>query len=476
MSAAVEQDAGAGWVARGLRWVRDFGTDILNRPPRILVVSFLAMILLGTAFLSLPAATVGPPLNFVDALFTATSATCVTGLIVVDTGAKFTVFGKSVILLLIQVGGLGIMTLSTFFVYLVGGRISFTEREVLRSALSQHPVADLMQVLKSVVIVTVILEGIGAFFLTFTFWRSMPPGEAVFSAVFHSVSAFCNAGFAFFSDSFEAYRGDMFTNGVLMALIVLGGLGFVVLYDLYMNRRELLRGAFDVLGYHSRVVLTTSAALILAGAVVIFVLEYNNTLGEESLFTRMLAAVFQSVTCRTAGFNTLPIGELTNATLLLMMILMFIGASPASCGGGIKTSTFAVLLSSVRARLRLQEDVNIFYRRVPSATVSRSISIAFFATLIVILFALGVLVSELAGRAHPESRGLFLAYLFEVVSAFGTVGLSMGTTSELSSTGRLLITLLMFVGRLGPLTVALAVRGEEMGRRFKYVQEDVLVG
>jgi trk system potassium uptake protein TrkH len=223
-------------------------------------------------------------------------------------------------------------------------------------------------------------------------------------------------------------------------------------------------------------VLFVSAALILSGAIVIFVLEYDNTLSGLSLIHKIMAAVFQSVTARTAGFNTLPIASLSSATLFFVIILMFIGASPASCGGGIKTSTFAVLVASILTRYRLDEDVNIFYRRIPGPIVSRAISVVFFSSLIVVVFTLAVLIAQLTNVSPVETRGMFLEILFEVVSAFGTVGLSTGVTTKLNEIGKVLITLLMFIGRLGPITIALAVRGRASGSRFKYVKENVLIG
>lgn len=449
---------------------------LLLHPARIVLASFFLVIIFGTFLLMLPQATVARSLSFVDALFTATSATCVTGLIVVDTGAAFTQFGQIVILVLIQIGGLGIMTFSTFFVYLIAGRLSLTEREILQDTLSQHPMADLARLLKLVLFFTLAIEAIGAGLLALRFIEFYPISKAIYYGIFHSISAFCNAGFALFATSFESYRDDILVNSVLSGLIILGGLGFVVLFDLFKNRRELGAQFFIKLSFHSRIVLFVTAILILSGHIIFFVLEYGNSLENVPFSGKILASFFQSVTSRTAGFNTLKTNELSNATLFFLMILMFIGASPGSCGGGIKTSTFAVLVSSVVARLHLQEEVNIFYRRIPGSIVSRAISVAFFSTLIVVIFTMLILVAEIPEVSHLETRGKFLEYMFEVASAFGTVGLSTGVTSELTRLGKILITLLMFIGRLGPLTVALAVQGREERPRFKYVQDSVLVG
>lgn len=450
--------------------------DLFLYPARIILLSFLVIIMLGTVLLMFPGITSDEPLTFVDALFTATSATCVTGLVVVDTGTKFTVFGQMVILFLIQIGGLGIMTFSTFFVYLVAGRLSITGRDLLQDTFSQRPMFDLVRLLRSIFLVTVTIEAIGWVLLTSKFVQTLPLPRAMYLALFHAISAFCNAGFSLFSNSFVDYQEDIFLNTVLICLIVLGGLGFVVIFDLYKNRKSLIRWNFSKLTYHTRIVLFITSILIILGFMFIFGLEYKNSLENTSLKTKTLASVFQSVTARTAGFNTLNIQALSNSTLLFLMMLMFVGASPGSCGGGIKTSTFAVITASVISRFRMQEDVNIFYRRIPATIVSRAISVFFFSVLFIAMFTMMLLISETHGIPHTQSRGMFLEYLFEAVSAFGTVGLSTGITPALSQLGRILITILMFIGRLGPLTIALAVQGRESAPRFKYVQESVLVG
>ncbi|MFQ6112805.1 MAG: TrkH family potassium uptake protein, partial [bacterium] len=324
--------------------------DLFLYPARIILLSFLVIIMLGTVLLMFPGITSDEPLTFVDALFTATSATCVTGLVVVDTGTKFTVFGQMVILFLIQIGGLGIMTFSTFFVYLVAGRLSITGRDLLQDTFSQRPMFDLVRLLRSIFLVTVTIEAIGWVLLTSKFVQTLPLPRAMYLALFHAISAFCNAGFSLFSNSFVDYQEDIFLNTVLICLIVLGGLGFVVIFDLYKNRKSLIRWNFSKLTYHTRIVLFITSILIILGFMFIFGLEYKNSLENTSLKTKTLASVFQSVTARTAGFNTLNIQALSNSTLLFLMMLMFVGASPGSCGGGIKTSTFAVITASVISR------------------------------------------------------------------------------------------------------------------------------
>jgi len=440
-------------------------------PARILVVSFMAVISIGTFLLRLPLATNGPGLSFVDALFTATSATCVTGLVVTDTGSTFSPFGQIVILVLIQLGGLGLMTFSTFFVYLLGRKLSLGGRELLQHTFSQLPIMTVKKLLRAIFLTTVVVETTGAVVLTLRFWLDMPLGRAFYFGVFHAISAFCNAGFSLMADSMIGYQGDVVVNVMLMVLIVIGGVGFIVISEIgFRPDRGLSR-----LSLHSRLVIYSSATLIAVGFVFFFIMETNNVMAPMSYKSQFLTALFQSITARTAGFNTVDIGALANSTLFLLCILMFVGASPGSCGGGIKTTTFAILVSQIRSSFKSQEDVNILYRRVPAEVISKAISVSFFSAMIIVVFTIALLSTELAGLSHQASRGLFLEILFEVTSAFGTVGLSTGMTSQLSQAGRVLIILLMFVGRMGPVTIAMAVGNRERVS-YKYAEENIMVG
>ncbi|NUM77825.1 hypothetical protein HUU40_25975 [candidate division KSB1 bacterium] len=462
----LSQDFPSKSLVRWRNWQRRLG------PARILMASFGGLILLGTFLLTLPAASQGDPVGFIDALFTATSATCVTGLTVVDTGKTFSLFGQSVILALIQLGGLGLMTFSSFFMYLLGGgRLSLGGRDILQETLSQGPMQNLKALLKTVFLATVVIEITGALLLTLCFLRDMPVTSAFYYGVFHAVSAFCNAGFALYVDNLEAFKGDVLFNFTITSLIILGGLGFVVIFEINRKRQ---RPQYH-LSLHARLVLRMTAGLIIAGAVGIFVLEITNTLEKLPWGERILSCYFQSVTARTAGFNTLSVGTLTDATLLLLIALMFIGASPGSCGGGIKTTTGAVLLAFIRARFRNEENVHLLHRRIPSDVLARAISVVFFSAALIMIFTFLLLFSEAASISHQQSRGIFLELFFEVTSAFATVGLSTGITSSLTPLSKLLITLVMFIGRLGPLTVAIAV-GKEAKTRFTYAQENVLIG
>lgn len=444
--------------------------DLLNTS-QMLVLGFGAIIFTGTFLLMLPMASTGEPLHFIDALFTATSATCVTGLIVLDTGSAFTHFGQGVILGLIQVGGLGIMTISTFLLYLFQGKLSLSGRGLLEETLSQSPVQHLKSLLKTVFLATMTIEGLGALILSLRFMMDMSWSRAIYFGAFHSISAFCNAGFSLYPDSFIGYQDDFTINFTISSLIIIGGLGFIVLYELNQYRMRHIHR----ISLHTRLVLITSFVLILGGALLILLLEMNSSLTGYSWVSRLDIAFFQSLTTRTAGFNTIDLSQLSNPTLYIMIILMLIGASPGSCGGGMKTTTFAVILFFIKAKFYNQQSVSVFQRRIPPSAVSKAVTVAFFSFALISVITMLLLITELSGISHQESRGLFLEMLFEVTSAFGTVGLSLGVTPTLTNLGRLLITFMMFVGRLGPLTLALAVGSRET-THFQYAQEDVLIG
>lgn len=449
---------------------------LFQSPPRLVLLSFCVVILVGSLLLMLPQATVGAGgLSFWNSLFTSTSATCVTGLIVLDTGSDFTVLGQIIILILIQIGGLGIMTISTFFIYLISGRLGIFEREVLFDTLSQDPMRNLTRLLITVFLYTLAIEAIGFLLLTLGFWRFFPLRSAAYLGLFHSISAFCNAGFSLFSDSFIDFKGDPLIGLTVCTLIILGGLGFVVIYDLYLNRRTTLRLFISRLSLHSRLVLTVTGWLIAGGTLAFYLLERSNTLAGLPVPRQILVALFQSVTTRTAGFNSVEVPALANSTLFLFMVLMFIGASPASCGGGIKTTTFAILIRSIAARFRMRGDVNFYERRIPQETVSKMTAIVFFTLFTLVVFTLCLLITELPEISHARIRGTFLEYAFEAMSAYGTVGLSMGVTPHLMNTGKVLIVLLMFIGRLGPLTIAIALKGRREPK-YRYMKENILVG
>jgi len=444
-------------------------------PNHVVIGAFLCVILTGTVLLCLPQSAARERVSVIDALFTCTSSVCVTGLSVVDIGSTYSLLGQIVTILLIQIGGLGITTFSTFFVYLTGGRMSLRGRGVVESTLTQYPVRNMGQLLLRILLVTAVIEGIGAALL----YPSLTPYNRAgyfpaFTAIYHSISAFCNAGFSLYRTNLEGYVGNPVVSLVICALIILGGLGFVVMVELWDHafKKSPSRKRLSV---HSRVVLTVTAVLLAAGTLVFLLLERNNTLAGLPFGTKVLASFFQATTPRTAGFNTVPLGLCANATLFFTIMLMFIGASPGSCGGGIKTTSFAVIIGLATSKLRGNADVNLFRRRVPDRVVSNAISVAFFAAVMLVLVIMLLSVTEVAvQKAFPGDD--FIALAFEATSAFGTVGLSTGITPSLSVTGKLLIIILMMVGRLGPLTITIALAARELTPRFRYAPESVMIG
>jgi trk system potassium uptake protein TrkH len=445
-------------------------------PSRTIIFSFLGAIVLGWILLSLPQASRETPLSLVDSLFTATSATCVTGLIVVDTGSRFTPFGQVVILALIQLGGLGIMTFSTLFLLMVGKGLSIKHRLILQESLSQYPLKDMFRLLRYVISFTLVVEVLGALLLYGRFIRLYPPGQAAYHAVFHSISAFCNAGFSLYQTSFVAFQSDLGINLVMTALIILGGLGFFVMADLNIMERLTSFKTPRRLSLHTKTVFAVTGSLLLAGTLLVLLLEWRNTLAGLPIETKLITSFFQAVTARTAGFNTLFTDKLNNATLFLLITLMFIGASPGSTGGGIKTSTFGVLVALMLARLRGRRNVELFHRTVSLAIVSRAISVAALALITVAFITIVLTVTE-GGlvNSHLE-RGRFLELLFETTSAFGTVGLSTGVTSSLTILGKILVSITIFIGRVGPLTLALAIGQKAVRSTYEYPEENVMVG
>ncbi len=440
------------------------------RPAHYLLLGFAGAILAGAILLRLPISTVGAPISFVDALFTSTSAVCVTGLIVVDTGTKFSLFGQIVILALIQMGGLGIMTFSVFFMILLGKRISFKGRVAIHDSFSHSPFKNFAGMLKAIFVLAFGIEILGAIGLTICFARDFPLKKAVYTAIFHSISAFCNAGFSLFPDSLVRYQNSVGVNVIFMALIVLGGLGFLVLVDLpaLFDRRKKL-------SLHTKVVLVTTAGLIVVGAVFIFLTEYADQLAPLPWRGKILASFFQSITPRTAGFNTLDYSKLTNATLFFTLFLMFVGASPGSCGGGIKTSTFSVLVMLVWRRIHGHRRVSFLQRTLPVEVTDRVIVITFLAFVTVFFATLILLLSEGWGVPSGKERLHLINILFEVVSAFGTVGLSTGITSAFSAFAKIVLVVVMYVGRVGPATVAFSMRPQEE-EHFQYAEEHTMVG
>lgn len=442
-------------------------------PASMVILSFVLLILVGTLLLKLPIAT-NNGIGLMDALFTATSAVCVTGLIVVDTGGLFTLFGQSVILLLIQIGGLGVMTISVMLFLIVGRSISFRQRMAMQEIFSHSPREDILQVVRTILIFTLIVESAGTVVLFSQWAGEYPLGRAFYLALFHSISAFCNAGFSLFEDSLVRYSSDWGINISMGALVILGGIGFPVVYDI-ATRIKTRRQRRSRLAIQTKTVLLTTGLLILIGAGVFLALELSHTLAGKPLDEAVLIALFQSITCRTAGFNTIDISILNNATLMMMSTLMFFGASPGSAGGGVKTTTLALIIAFTWSRVRRQKRVNLFKRSIPVDTVSRSISL----TLVCISLIGTVLFFMLAAPSvHTPGAGgqRFLSYLFESVSAFGTVGLSMGVTAALSDFSKVLTILLMLVGRAGVLAFSYITVGGGVVNGVEHAEENIMIG
>lgn len=429
-------------------------------------MGFGFIIIAGAMLLRLPAAAVsGQSMSFIDALFTATSAACVTGLVIFDTGTYFSTFGHWVILFLIQIGGIGFMTMATLFALILRRRISLKERLILQESLNQGSIEGLVRLVRKVILYALALESIGAILYTFRFMVDMNFGEALYHGVFHSISIFNNAGFDLSGDfrSLTGYSTDIYINIVSMILIILGGFGFVVLADLFEMK---IKRRFSL---HTKVVLTVSASLIVVGALIIFIFEYTNSrsIGGAGFGEKMLTSLFQSVTTRSAGITTVDIAEFRQATQFFIIFLMFIGASPGSTGGGIKTTTFAVLVGAVLAMIRGKEDVVLFRLRLAQERVYKAVAVT--------LFCIGIVMLGTILLATTEDAA-FLTILFEATSAFGTVGLSMGLTGELTLTGKLTIIFLMFIGRLGPLTLTYALAPKPGRPLYRHAEGKIIIG
>ncbi|SEG37746.1 TrkH family potassium uptake protein [Paenibacillus sp. UNC499MF] len=439
-------------------------------PPQILVLGFALIIFIGSGLLMLPiSSTDGLPLPFIDALFTATSATCVTGLVVVDTGTHFTTFGQIVIISLIQIGGLGFMSMATLFAFILRKKISLRERLLLQEALNQGSMEGIVRLFRKVLIYSLTIEGIAAVLFTARWSMDLGFPKGLYYGIWHAVSFFNNAGFDLFGPitgpftSLTAYADDFITNVVTMALIVLGGIGFIVMSDV-MDYRKTKR-----LTLHSKVVLSATSILIVTGALVIFIFEYSNskTLGSLDFGGKILASFFQSVTPRTAGANTLDLAAIRQATQFFMIILMFIGASPGSTGGGIKTTTFTMLVGAIVAMVRGKEDIVFFRNRLGKERILKAITLTMFALFLVIF------VTMLLSTTEDHE---FLMILYEVTSAFGTVGLTLGLTTKLTLFGKVMIALTMFAGRLGPLTLAYALQPKAEKELYRYPEGKITIG
>ncbi|WP_352417926.1 TrkH family potassium uptake protein [Proteiniborus sp.] len=436
-------------------------------PAQILVLGFAGLIIIGGILLNLPIASVdGESIGFIDSLFTAASAVCVTGLVVVNTATYWTLFGKIVILMLIQMGGLGFMTMATLVALLIGKRITLRQRLVIQEGLNQFSLEGVVKLTKYVIMSTLIIEAIGAIILSTRFVPIYGIKSGIWHSIFHSISAFCNAGFDITGNSIVPFVGDAVVNITLALLIIIGGLGYTVYIDLTRNKE------FKSNTLHTKFVLLSTAILLITGFVFILIIEYNNpkTLGNLPFIDKITASMFQAVVPRTAGFNSIDIGGLTKATSFLMIILMFIGGSPGSTAGGIKTTTFGVIILTIYSILKGKSDVDVFRKRIPYELIFRALAVLGISLFLVVFVTMILTLTE--------SENSFLDLLFETTSAFATVGLTRGVTSDLSSIGRLILIFTMFTGRLGPLTLgfALAKRQDKDKGNFRYPEGKIMIG
>lgn len=446
---------------------------------RTICFGFLAVIGVGTVLLLLPIATTrGDWSDPVTALFMSTSAVCVTGLAVVDVGQYYSFFGQACLALLAQVGGLGYMTATTFLLLLLGRRFGLRDKLFLQQSLEMPGLKGVLQLVKSIIAATLILELSGAFLLAIGFAPQVGWQRAPWFGLFHSISAFNNAGFGLLSDNLMGYVDSPLVSLTIATLIILGGIGYQAIMEVFFwcrdrawrSRRspsQFDRFAFSL---NFKIATTTTIVLLIAGTLIFLLTEYHNpaTLGPLSPTGKWLAAWFQSVTPRTAGFNTIDQGKLTSASLFVTIALMFIGASPGGTGGGIKTTTFRTIYAVTRAVLQGKHEVVTFQRRVPTSLVLKAIAVFFGSLAIVVLSTILLALSD------PDLE--FITLFFEAVSAFATVGLSMGITASLTMTGKLVVIGTMYIGRVGVLLLMSAIVGDPKPSRLRYPEEDLLLG
>ncbi|MFD2517470.1 TrkH family potassium uptake protein [Salinimicrobium flavum] len=480
-----------GWVylALFLYFFREFSTlqihfsSRLLNPAQLFIASFLTLILLGTLLLLLPKAT-HEGISALDALFTATSAVCVTGLIVVDTGTYFTQFGQIIILILIQLGGIGIMTFASYFSYFFRGKSSYENQIMLKDMTNSEKIGEVFSVLKKIVLVTFIIELVGAVLIFFSVQGGVIKGlgNRLFFSVFHSISGFCNAGFSTLENSLyePEFRFNYPLQLIIVSLFILGGIGFPILFNLYKYFAYYIKNQFLklshprksvytpwVINLNTRIVLVTTSILLVVGSVLFYFFEYNNTLAEHSAFGKLVVSFFGAATPRTAGFNSVDTSALNFSTVMIIFLLMWIGASPGSTGGGIKTSAFALAALNFFSLARGKDRVEVFRREISEFSIRRA-----FAIIALSLMVIGTAVFLIASFDREKT---LLSIAFECFSAYSTVGLSVGITPDLSSAAKLVIIATMFIGRVSMLTILIALLRKVKYLNYKYPQEDILM-
>ena len=460
----------------------NFNKDYLN-PAQLITASFLSLIIIGSFLLMLPNATY-EGISPIDALFTSTSAVCVTGLIVVDTGTFFTPFGQNIILLLIQLGGLGIMTFASYFSYFFRGRSSYENQIMLKDVTNAEKIGEVFNVLKKIVILTFSIELVGAIFIYFSIKKALMPDflERIIFSIFHSISAFCNAGFSTLENSLyeTEFRFNYSLQLIIIALFVLGGIGFPLLFNLYKylvyfikkqiikikNPKESIYIPW-VLNINSRIVLITTSILLVSGTILFYFFEYNNTLAEHSMYGKIVVSLFGAATPRTAGFNSVDMTALNFSTIMIIFILMWIGASPGSTGGGIKTTTFALATLNFFSIARGKDRVELYKRQISDLSIRRAFSIISLSLLVI-----GTAIFLIASF---DGEMTLLSIAFECFSAYSTVGLSLGITPLLSAPSKLVIIATMFIGRVSMLTILIALLRSVKHLNYRYPKEEILI-
>ena len=452
-------------------------------PAQLFIISFLAIIVIGFLLLMLPNAT-HSGITLIDAMFTSTSAVCVTGLIVVDTGTFFTQFGQIIILMLIQAGGIGIMTFTSYFSYFFKGVSSYENQIVLSQVTNTEKIAEVFTVMRRIILITFLIEGLGALFIFQSIDRTVIPflNQRVFFSIFHSVSGFCNAGFSTLQNSlFEGpYQFNYPMHLIIASLIILGGLGFPIVFNLLKFIKAKI--AFYLLGFYNkkkqqyvprlinintRIVLITTLVLIVGGTLLFYLFEYNNTLAEHSFLGKIATAFFESVTTRTAGFNTIDTSLLSIPTVLIVIFLMWVGASPGSTGGGIKTSSLAIAMLNIISIARGKTRLEVYNREISSTTVNKS-----FALIILSVFVISIAIFSISFFEPDKS---LLNISFECVSAYSTVGLSRGITAQLGFASKLILIFTMFLGRVSTLTILIAIFKKARQEIYRYPSENILI-
>ncbi|MCR2805350.1 TrkH family potassium uptake protein [Paenibacillus soyae] len=436
-------------------------------PPQLITMVFLILIAIGAILLSMPfSSSTGESVGLLNAVFTAVSAVCVNGLVVLDTGSAFSVFGQVVIMILIQIGGIGFMTLGVMIAIVLGKKIGLKQRLIIQQATQSTSAQGLVRLSLYMVLIVFLFESIATLVLTLRWESEMGLGKAAYYALFHSISAFNNAGFALWPDGLSRYVGDPIVNFTILILFIVGGLGYIVVIDIVRKR------SWKKLSLHSKIVILATSILFVIGFLLLFFLESWNTetYGHLTLWERIQASMFQSMTPRSAGFNTIDIGSMLAVSQFILIILMFIGAASGGTGGGIKTNTVVVLILATINTFRGGGQIHAFNRRISEDAVMRALAVVVSSLFFVLLVTILLTITENMMTDH------FLEILFEATSAFSTTGLSMGLTADLSTAGKIIVTITMFLGRLGPLTLAYALAQKRTKSKIGYPEDHILIG